>query len=336
VEEDFVVSLRQRVGALAYDWPRFLRHISGDWKRIRNRFETITSDGRGIRCHWEYGSDVHITKVYPSASRWLLGRALADWPITLRQAPIAISTQPFLSFLIGHRGVDRLPQLLATLSSIAAQTDVAFECIVVEQSVQPEIAAQLPPWVRYVHAPVHSGHEYCRAATFNDAAAVARGEVLVLHDNDLVVPARYGAEIAARVKEGVSFMDLKRFIFYMNEEDTRPVLAGGSLRTDIATTVVQNLRGGSIAATRQAFFEVGGFDEGFVGWGGEDLEFWERARERGGTYEFGYLPLVHLWHAPQKGRAQADAPAVRRYYEMRKIPAAERIRRLLGQRPPLS
>ena len=79
----------------------------------------------------------------------------------------------------------------------------------------------------------------------------------------------------------------------------------------------------------EGYRAIGGYDEGFVGWGGEDLELWERARVHGGVYEFGYLPLVHLWHAPQPGKLQGDAaPAQQRYYELRGVPAEERIARL--------
>lgn len=311
-----VVSLRHRLGALVYDWPRFLRHIGGDWTLIRNRNEKIASDGRGVRCDWVYSSDLHIASVYPVAARLLMRRAFRQWPLDLRDEPLGVSDRPEVSFLIGHRGVERLPNLLATLRGIAGQSGAAIECIVVEQSSEPRIAGELPPWVRYLHTPVAPDYDYCRSAAFNAAARIAKGHVLVAHDNDILVPERYAAEIVARVREGARFVDAKRFLFYLDERER-------------VTTVGQNLKGGSIAAAREAYFAIGGFDEDFVGWGGEDLEFWERARAHGGVYEYGYLPLIHLWHAAQQGKVeQATAPAQARYRALRDIPAAERIARL--------
>jgi hypothetical protein len=330
------MSLRHRLGALIYDWPRFLRYIGGDWTLIRNRREAITVNGRGVRCHWEFTSDLHIAKVYPATGRWLLRRALEDWPIRLRaEAPAPPKGPAAVSFVVGHRGLERLPQLLTTLRSLAAQTGVATECIVVEQSACPEIEAKVPSWVRYVHTPVPSGAGYGRAAAFNAGARHARGHVLVLHDNDMIVPERYAAELAARIAAGWNFVDPKRFMFYLTEGDTRRTFDRGALANDDGVTVVQNARGGSIAAAREAYFAIGGFDESFVGWGGEDLDFWERAEAHGGVYAFGHLPLIHLWHLPQPGKASPDAPAVRRYHEVRAISPTERIRRLRAlQAPP--
>jgi hypothetical protein len=318
--------LRQRVGALIYDWPRFLRV---PWLRMHNRRERVTHDARGVRCEWQYTSDLHIAKVFPSTGVRLMRRAFADWPIELRDAPL-VSRSPAVTFVIGHRGLARLPHLLATLRSIAGQRHVGVECIVVEQSARPEIASALPSWVRYVHTPIPvPDYEYNRAWTLNVGARLAQGELLVLHDNDMLCPARYAAEALERKREGWDFMEVKRFTFYLSEEDTRTVFETGAVRTDLWSTIVQNLQGASIAAARDAYADIGGFDESFVGWGGEDNEFWERALERGRVYAFGYLPFIHLWHAPQPGKAAGTAaPAVQRYRELSRIPPAERMARL--------
>lgn len=327
------MSLRQRLGALAYDWPRFLRHgLAGDANLMRNRAEGIVSDGRGVRCDWMYTSELHLANVYPGTSSVLLRRSLEKWPIVLCDAPVPADA-PAVSFLIGHRGLERLPNLLATLRSIAGQSEAAVECIVIEQSAEREIEAALPSWVRYLHTPVAPGFDYCRAATFNEGVKIARGEMIIAHDNDMLVPQRYAAEVLARAEEGWQFIDLKRFIFYLTEEDSRAMFAGAPLRHDHAATIVQNLKGGSIAATKEAYLDIGGFDEDFVGWGGEDLEFWERARAGGHVYEFGYLPIVHLWHRAQPGKVDRDgAPALRRYEELRAVAPEERIRRLRSRR----
>ena len=321
------MSLRTRAGALIYDVPRFVRAMRDRrWIEMRNRSESIAGDGRGVRCNWEFTSELHIANVFPSAGARLMRAAFAQWPMALRDGP-ASTEAPQVTFVIGHRGVERLPHLLMTLRSIAGQLDAAIECVVVEQSATREIESRLPSWVRYIHTP--STDDYNRAWTLNAGAAAARGEIVVLHDNDMLVPARYAAECVARSSEGWDFLELKRFTFYLDESRTRAVFESGIVPTDVPSTVIQNLLGATIAARRSAYLAIGGFDESFVGWGGEDNEFWERAEVGGKAYRFGYLPFMHLHHAPQKGKLQGSmAPAVKRYYDLRSVPPEERIRRL--------
>ena len=324
-------SLRTIAGALLYDWPHYARAMRRrDWLGLHNRHEVIERDAVGVRPRWQFTSELHIANVFPSTARVILREAARDWPIVLSDAAPATAERPDVTFLIGHRGRARLPHLLATLRSIAAQRDAAIECIVVEQSNEREIEAELPSWVRYVHTPLPQRDlPYCRSWAFNVGAHAARGEVLILHDNDFLVPERYAAEALARVRDGHEFVDLKRFEFYLSEADSARLFASGRLSLDVAATIVQNLQGGSVVAARDAYFAIGGFDEAFIGWGGEDNDFWERAEAHGGVYAFGYLPLVHLFHAPQPGKLMGDdAPAVKRYRELMTVPAAERIARL--------
>ena len=261
-------------------------------------------------------------------------RALHDFPVRLTDAPQALNDRPEISFVVGHRGLDRLPHLMATLRSIAGQRGAAVECVVVEQASGREIEKSLPAWVRYLHAPARDAEaSYSRALALNAGAEAARGRLVVFHDNDMLCPADYAAEVLARADEGARFIDLKRFLFYVDEEASTRLVAEGIL-PDAVPLVIQNARGGSVAAAREAFLEIGAFDEAFVGWGGEDLEFWERAETTGRVHDLGYLPFIHLWHAPQAGKvAGRDAPAVLRYYELAGISPVERIRRLRARDP---
>ncbi len=186
------MTLRQRIGALLYDAPGFmLRMLSGRWVAIRNRRERLTTDARGARCEWRFTSDLHIAKVYPLTGRWLMRKALREWPIVLSDDASRATTEPEVSFIIGHRGMERLPLLRETLRSIAAQRDASIECIVVEQSWTPEIEAHLPQWVRYVHTRTPSADfDYARSWAFNVGARLARGRVLILQDNDMLLPER--------------------------------------------------------------------------------------------------------------------------------------------------
>lgn len=332
-------SLRHTIGALVYDWIPFELHLRGlgprdglpnPWLLIRNRREAISTNGRGVQCHWRFSSDLHISKVFPSTAARLMRRSLAAWPIAMRDAPVRMSGPPRVSFLIGHRGTARLPHLLATLRNIAGQSGVAFECIVVEQSVAPEVEQHLPSWIRYIHTPLpRPDLPYCRSWAFNIAARHARGDILVLHDNDVLIPERYAFEAVQRIDEGYSFVDLKRFIYYLDTATTTRVFVTGAPPEAAPALIVQNLDGGlTIVARRDAYDAIGGFDESYVGWGGEDNDFVDRAGFFGGMYRFGYLPMLHLEHPPQPGKLSPTSGAIQRYRVMETVDPGQRIARL--------
>ncbi len=333
------VSLRHLIGALVYDWVPFELRMRGigardgrpePWLQIRNRRETISTNERGVQCDWRFASDLHIGKVLPSTAARLMRRSLHRWPIAMRDLPAPMSGPPRISFLIGHRGTGRLPHLLAALRSIAGQSGVAFECIVVEQSVATEVKSHLPPWVRYLHTPLpFPDLPYCRSWAFNIAAGQAQSDILVMHDNDVLIPERYAYEAVQRVEEGYSFVDLKRFIHYLDADATARVFATGAPPRGVPALIVQNLVGGiSIVARRDAYDAIGGFDESYVGWGGEDNDFIDRAAFAGGMYRFGYMPVLHLEHPPQPGKASQDSGAVQRYRAMESVDPGQRIARL--------
>lgn len=329
--------LRHILGTLVYDWPRFLPAVAkggAAWLRFRNRDEPIAIDPAtgGVRCEWVFTHDLHLPTVFPFTGRWLMKRALDSWPIRMSGDRPA-TDRPAVSFVIGHRGTERIPLLLATVRTIAAQRGAPVECIVVEQSARPTAASQLPDWVRHLHTPIASDSlPYNRAAAFNAGAAIASAPILVLHDNDFLVPERYAAELVARHREGWEFIDLKRFMFYASESQTRRIEASRKIDPFTPERIVQNSPGGgSVAADRDAYFAIGGFDESFVGWGGEDNEFWERALTRR-TWTYGYLPFAHLFHTPQQEKTAAvPEGGRRRMLEVENVSAAERIARLVAR-----
>ena len=336
LRRDSGASVKSKLGACVYEMPTFLWNMSpvgkGRWVRIRNRKERLIPDAQrvGVQCDWRWTSDLHITKVFPRLGRSLMRRALREWPVASCPRPRILHENIKVSFIIGHRGRARVPHLLATLKSIAAQRHTTFECIVVEQSEVPELTGALPAWVRYVHVPpAHPGAHYCRSLAFNAGARAARGEMLVLHDNDLLVAQDYAAEIMSRYEQGYEVINLKRFIFYLTEAHARRVCVSGELDLKEAPeSVMQNAQGGgSLAVSREAFFAIGGFDESFVGWGGEDNEFWERAQTLN-VWPYGYLPLVHLWHEAQPGKFDQGRRTAALFERRSSVPVEERIEEL--------
>jgi GT2 family glycosyltransferase len=312
---------------LRYEW--LLRRAAPAHLAIANRDERLEAapDGRGQACLWRFTSRLHAPRLQPELGRRLLHRCLAAAPIRRRAAPGWGDGPPELSVLIGHRGSERLPLLLATLDSLAAQEGVRLECLVIEQDSEPRIADRLPPWVRHIHGPLPDPTApYNRSHTFNLGARQARAPVLLLHDNDMLVPAGYARRLLERVACGYAVVNPKRFVFYLDEVHSASVLAGSEdYGARPVEAIVQNLEaGGSMAITAEAYAAIGGMDEGFVGWGGEDNEFWDRCLTRP-TWIWGYEPIVHLWHRGQPLKHQQDNPNLERARAVMQRPALERI-----------
>lgn len=326
-------TLKQIVGSSLLDVPLFAWRLRSSWLHIRNRKERLTAsaDGRGVACNWQWTSDLHAPKVFPSLGVRLLARCMDDWPIVFAPVPRESGSEVQVSFIIGHRGRERLPMLLSTLATVAAQRGVSCECIVIEQSNESEVAEILPSWVRYVHTPLPDPiMPYCRSWALNVGARAAHGKLLVFHDNDMLVPQAYASELWARSQEGYEVINLKRFVFYLAEAHSGAICAGdGQLSAAPAEAIVQNLEaGGSVAIVREALFAIGGYDESFVGWGGEDNEFWARALTRR-TWPYAYLPIVHLWHAPQPEKSNGNRGAAGQLRMLSSISPEKRIAALL-------
>jgi hypothetical protein len=332
-------TLREQLGVWMKDrwrWERALRSSSRRYLGLANRTETLEQapDGEGFACRWTYTSRLHAAQVQPHLAQRLLGRCLGDAPIGRRPAPAPCSAPPQISVLIGHRGTERLPLLLATLESVAAQEGVSLECLVIEQDTTPLINASLPTWVRHIHAPLSEPEApYNRSHTFNVGAREARSPVLLLHDNDMLVPRGYARRILQRISNGYAVVNPKRFIFYLNPQHSQAVLNHGAPYDEKpADYIVQNLEaGGSMAITVEAYNRVGGMDEAFRGWGGEDNEFWDRCLTLP-TWIWGYEPIVHLWHRGQPLKGEGDNPNLERARNLMRRPAQERIEDLRRRR----
>lgn len=302
---------------------------------MRNREDVLIrpDTGAGFQCAWEHTRPLHLCEMFSCAGRGLLRAALRQYPIRFADEPASVPSaagEPDVSFLVGHRGSERLPHLLLTLQTIAAQQGVRVECIVVEQDVQPVVQAHLPGWVRYLHEPLlREGQGFSRSRAFNAGAAVARGRILVLHDNDLLIPSNYAAEAARLATAGYEVINHKRFLFYLSEWATAGCFASREpprLSGMTPEQVLENATGGgSLAVTKKAFEALGRMDESFEGWGGEDVEFWQRAQMRR-VWNFGFLPLVHLWHSAQAGKYPAkQTPGMERLRQLSAIPPDQRI-----------
>ena len=331
--------LRRVLGALALDLPRSLLHLArrGDWVRVVNRGQVVELRGSPLsaRCPETQTSRLHLCDMFPIFGRSLLRAGLRDWPFEIA-SNVHFSDNPKLSFVIPHRGTEREPHLHAVIRSIAS-LPVPVECIVVEQDNEAKLS-QLPGNTRYLHVRGVDGNTaWNKCLALNAGAQVARGRILVFHDGDILVPARYGSELArlfGDAKLEVAFP--QRFLFYLRKAFTDQLLAGPEstvLRNAVPEQVRQNWVGGTLAIRRSAFDKIGGYDTCFTGWTGEDREFHDRCQLLQGWFH-GHIPFIHLWHAPQAGKIDPSARECSDVFTEKLLsePRQQRVDRLRAQR----
>jgi GT2 family glycosyltransferase len=317
-----------RFNILLNDWLRYVLIFDRlGYLRMKNRMERIAEGpmSNSYVCLWPYTSRLSAVEQWPFIGRYLLRRVCLDNDFILadqrEQEDIDVSV------IIGHRGTERLGLLLATLRSFAAQERVRIECIVIEQDSRPRIEKELPDWVRYFFQEAVSGKEdYNRSAAFNLGARHAQGDTLLLHDNDMIVPSDYCLKIRDLSRLGYEAINIKRFVFYLNQNDSRRIMDSIECLKDCTPVyVVQNLEaGGSVAINKDAYFSVGGMDERFIGWGGEDNEFWERCGQLK-RWIWGFAPIIHLWHESQPLKLEKNNLNIERARGLKEVGVKERI-----------
>lgn len=141
-----------------------------------------------------------------------------------------------------------------------------------------------------------------RSAAINDAARRVEWQLAVIADADTWVPRKQledAWELASRTGRLVAAFTS---VVELSESCTRALLADPStslmdvldverVRTEPLTT-----QSSMLVVPRLLWDRIGGFDERFVGWGGEDNAFWKAATVIGGEPLRIDGSAFHLWH----------------------------------------
>lgn len=310
--------------------PRLAGAAGVRWLDLRNRNERVRDDAAsgGRICDWNDSSRYTAARVFPGLAPRLLRHALREWPLQVAEAPARHRAElPSVSIIIPIGGTDRLAQFDLSLNAARAQGDVDCEVVVVEQSSEPTLAGRLPPDVTYLHQPKIDVGGFNKSRALNTGAHAARGDVLVILDGDYLLPTAFARECARVLREKEAVRPA-RWIFYLDAESTAALSKSRDPSRIAGVEAIVSNNPTPFAIRRSAYWEIGGHDEDYIGWGGEDTEFLDRLRTRQ-ISEGGWMPVVHAWHPVAPKKADGDRNRGLHAAKMA-VPAVERIARLLA------
>ncbi|MFF8905942.1 glycosyltransferase family 2 protein [Streptomyces olivaceoviridis] len=193
----------------------------------------------------------------------------------------------------------RKRNIAAITASLAEQTLPRdhYQVTVVEESEIPTVPND--PEIKtdnYVHVK-YSG-PFNRALAMNCGISDASDDtILCLMDGDIFPDADFVRRNASRVAAAPDRMHVPYSdMFCLLQEDSRSIATDG-YQTDKAYNgyLITHPVGGCTWLTRTAFDAIGGFDENFKGWGGEDRDFATRAEAMAPLVRHPEL-LPHLFH----------------------------------------
>ena len=207
----------------------------------------------------------------------------------------------------GHRHAN----LLTVLAFLAKTPE--WPVIVVEQDIVPQLTEPLPhPRCSVLFA--YNPGPFNKAWGFNVGARRFGGPVLVFTDADLIVPELLPRAVT-HCMNSVQVVKPYRQVLDLSPEATQHLRAGDAkaleqtlhqAKSRTAQGEFAPLCGGAFAIRQKTFFALGGWDERFVGWGGEDDAFsFKVQRARLSTLEFDDVAALHLYH-PRSQDSEAN------------------------------
>jgi hypothetical protein len=209
------------------------------------------------------------------------------------------SQEVSFDIIIGHKSADEYrDRNLRYAISYYLKYCPGARIIIIEQHTDTDLS-QFKEYKRVYYRKIDPGHPeyYSRSAGFNAGMDLVRKPKVLLVDNDCIV-------VPSVMNNIESIMGKRRALIPYNyckdltRQNTRKLI-----ETDIALEGTDRgggkdvCYGGAMFIDTDAYWEIGGYDEGFIGWGAEDTAFQHKAIQLIGLARIdGEYPMFHMWH----------------------------------------
>ncbi len=247
---------------------------------------------------------------------------------------------------------DRLDLLPVCLDSLRGSSAEFHEVVLADDGSSEDVVRSVQSLVKNYDFPIlHAWHPRQgprRSATRNNGIRHATGDYLIFLDADFaLLPGAIRGHIEVAKRGYFAAGRCK----YTTEEQCRRILAEGasellleSIYADLSEASIEKehrrfvryslLRRFGLASPKKATFgghfsafkkdveAINGYDENFIGWGGEDMDFALRMVRAGyrGSSVIRTARVLHLWHPSEMVGAHWKEGANMKYYSRVKVP----------------
>ena len=260
--------------------------------------------------------------VVTAGDAWRMAGRCAERPGAGAVGPAGVGSDVDVTVVIPFRGrgedLERVRNLAACVGSLCRQSHPRdrYRIVVVESDDEPRWRDELEPLVDdYVFA-FHPG-KFNKSWTVNCGVRhTARpGALVCILDGDILADEGFIARNVARFEDSTmrGLWPFRDILFLDPASSDRAIGARcdeGLPDVDDAQmrgVVLRRPPGGCVWLRRDFFLQIGGMDERFEGWGGEDVDLVWRAEFRGGLERFPDR-LLHLHHRRPRHRRDDGEP----------------------------
>ena len=207
------------------------------------------------------------------------------------------------SYIITHRGKDgyRLENLKAILKWIKKFKEHNIEIIIVEQDIDKVDGLDAD----IIHVLAYNPGIFSRSWGFNVGAKIATGNILIFGDTDVVHTYEQFNLFLHKFSDKFKAYDVvapyNNKVIFLDSNESEQFRENLSIVTDkLPGEGSSPMMGGIVAMTSECFLKSGGWDEYFVGWGGEDCAYREHLRALGAKMHRDTNQGYHIYHERDK------------------------------------
>ncbi len=244
--------------------------------------------------------------------------------------PSNLAAVDAVSVVVPYRELQRNVSLGTVLNNLKALRVPQVEILLVEQDAVSKVSGV--DLSRIVHKLVPNGEKplFNKSMAFNNGVHIAKHDKILMHDADILAATSYGPDILARFATSDAF-HIGSVVLYANPDGTESINSRQTVTPVPCDRIVGYFEGGSLAATKKAYWSIGGFNESFYGYGCEDCDFFARLSSLKSFFNERTHKFLHLWHP--RAENWGDHHDFNRALERRlcAMPMEDRIRGLKNQ-----